>query len=341
MDLLKKLEEEAAGGAVGAGAVAVYSMPLFAMAIKSKKPKKKKVKKRMGLHEAFLRLNEIENGHGDPSMSHPQFDQTEVISKLKALEKKDKIDKGSATTFGLEDDKGNLVRVTVQADQADEFENALSAFLASEEEHDERVPEVAEVLFRLRDRFNILDVTWPEVEEDQEEGQQVAGQEGQAGQEDPNAQPGQDVSADLGADAGMEAPAGTDDVQSLLTQVIDMMRADADARKAEAVARQKEAEAKGHVASVHGATARVKQEEQLLDMEDYFKKKQEEKKESKTLAKLAQWKRETAGEQNAIPDEGADLGAKQEEEELGRKNLRFRSRVPASHLANFILKRIK
>jgi len=343
MELLKKLNEDAAGGSVGAGAIAGYSMPLFSMASKSaiKKTRKPKKKAGIGLQEAFTRLSEVEQReHQDPTMGHPKFDQTEVIAKLKSLEKKDKIDRQNATTFGLEDDKGNIVRVTVQADQADEFENALGAYLAAEEEHEDRTPEVAEVLFRLRDRFSILDVAWPDVEEDAEESQAVADQ-GQPGV-DPNAPPGEQPPVDMGADAGMETPAagGETEVTSLLTQVIDMMRADADARKAEAVARQKEAETKGFQAGERGSVARVKQEEENMDMEEYYKKKQEEKKESKQLAKLAQWKRETAGDQNAIPQE-PELGSKEEEEEIGRRAVGVRGRIPASHLANFILKRIK
>lgn len=365
MDLLRKLEEDAAGGSVGAGAVATFAMPLFSQAIKNNTAQtvsksvasysgKKHKKKGLGLKEVF-------QTHLAEDEAHPSFDHTEVVAKLKALEKKNKVDRNNATTFGLEDENGNIVRVTVQSDQSKDFENALAAFLAAEEDdHEDRTPEVAEVLFKLRDRFNILDIVWPEVEEDQEEGQAVAGQPGAEGQQ-PGAegqqpgqemQPGQGGPEDLGLGGGGEGggEASEDDVKSLLSQVIDMMKSDADARRQEALARQKEAEARQHEAGVRSSTAKVKQEEENLDMEEYFKDKNESKKESKQLAKLAQWKREV-GERQPV-DQGIDMGQKEEtpespladreeEEELGRRHVNMPGRIPVHHLSRFLLKRIK
>ncbi len=351
MDLLKKLEEDAAGGAVGGGAIGGFAMPLLSSRSKQKVKKNKVKKFRLGLREVFTRITE------DADTAHPHFDQTEVVSKLKALEKKDKIDRQNATTFGLEDEDGKLVRVTVQADQADEFENALAAHLAKEEEEEGQAPEIPEVLFRLRDRFNILDVAWPEVEEDQEEGQAIAGQPGAEGAPPEGGAPGAEGAPDMGAPGGeggegqldLGAPEGGapdegGDEKSLLIQVIDMMKADADARRAEAMAKQKEAEARQEEARQRSSRAKVKQEEEMLDMEDHFKRKNEMKKETKQLAKLAQWKRETGDEQPAaVEDKEIDFGMKktEEEEEVGRKLLKMKGRVPPSHLAAFLLKRVK
>lgn len=346
MDLLKKLNEDAAGGAVGAGAIAGFSYPMFskASAIKRQLPSahqpSKKKKKGINLKESFVkRLSE------DLS---PDFDQTEVLGKLKSLEKKDKVDRHDVVTFGLEDKDGNIVRVSVEGSQADEFQNALQSFLADEEENDDGAAEIAEILFELRDRFNIIDVIWPEVEEDQEEGQQVAPEQGGEQPVDPNADPNApiDPNADPNAVGGDMTPPDTADPQSLLTQVIDMMRTDAEARKAEAIARQKEAEARSQEAQNRTAKARVKQEEELLDMEAHFKEKKELNKESKQLAKLAQWKREVDQDSPTGPgtvDKDIDFGptGSKEEEEYGKKLSNLRSRVPAAHLAQFILKRVK
>lgn len=344
MDLLKKLEEDAAGGSVGGGAaVAAVSFPLFSKAIVRKtnvdptQPKKKK-KAGIGLRERFEQLNE------DPDFSpHNDFDETEVIGKLKALEKKNKIDRQNSTSFGLEDENGNVVRVVVASDQAEEFQNVLQAYLADDEDDPNKSKdEIAEILFDLRGRFNILDVVWPEIEEDQEEAQQIAGGE------QPTDQNADTSQLDLGNEANAEvdtgaAQPGQGDVQGLLTQVIDMMTADAEARKAEAIARQKEAEM--HAQKAQGASAhlRVKQEEEMMDMDDYFKQKNEQKKETKQLAKLAQWKRETSQDNVDVPgDEVNDaFTGQREEEEVASKLLGMKGRVPASQIANFLLKRIK
>lgn len=353
MDLLKKLNEDAAGGAVGGGAVAGFAYPMFARAAVIKRtmpastePKRKKKKIGLGLREAF-----IDNLGEDGSAT---FDQTEVLSKLRSLEKKDKVDRHNVATFGLEDKDGNIVRVSVDGEQAEEFEYALQSYLADEEDKNGGVPEIAEILFELRDRFNIIDVIWPEVEEDQEEGQAVAGEEGQplvgstpgaegadqAGLEQPGAEM---PPVDTGA-----PPEG--DTQSLLTQVIDMMRTDAEARKAEAIARQREAEVRSQEAQNRTSKARVKQEEEMLDMENYFKQKNEMKKETKQLAKLAQWRNEVDDTENAtVPnpeiDFADDLSKKEkkdeEEEEYGNKLQNLRGRVPPAQLASYILKRLK
>lgn len=291
MELLKKLNEDAAGGAVGGGAVAAYAAPLFSSPVTRTSPpkqRKSKRKKSLGLQELFTSLSE-------DTMADSNFDQTEVISKLKSLEKKNKIDRDDSITFGLEDENGDIVRVTVQGDQAEEFEHALQAFLADEEQREGGVPEVAEMLFKLRDRFNILDVAWPQVEEDEEEPQEIGDQpqdDQQFGDQPP---PGDQQDPDLSGmlDAG-DGNMGQDDEssQSLLSQVINMMKADADARKAEAVARQKEAELRTQRASSLSAKQRVRQEEELLDMDAFFKDKQTADKEAKQLAKLAKWKHE-------------------------------------------------
>ncbi len=300
MKLLKKLSEDAAGGAVGAGAVAGFASPLFAGFVRrpgvtSSSPKKSRKKGKVRVGEAFNNILR-ENGLVDD----PHFDQSEVLSKLKHLEQKDKINKDDSVSFGLEDDSGNTVRVTVQSDQADDFEQALQALLANERKKDEQ-PEIAEILFQLRSQFNILDVVWPEVEEDQEEQQQLdpsqQGQDGEGqpgeGEQDPENAEGAD---DMTADAGV----GEEEVSSLLQQVIDMMKSDADARKADAVARQKEAEERAQQSTARIAKAKVKREEELLDMDTYNKNKKAAEKESQQLAKLAKWKHEVADDDSDI-----------------------------------------
>lgn len=332
MDLLKKLNEDAAGGAVGAGSVGGYALPLFATFTKIATEKKKK---RKTVKETFDMIREFSNNSGDEN-----FDDTEVVSKLKSLERKSMGDSRGSVSFGLEDSNGGLVRVSVQADQAEEFERALQAFLADENE--DQSPEIAEILFKMRNQYNILDVQWPEVEEDQEETQ-LAQPEGDD-QLPADDQQGTDGMQDVGGD-------DDSDVKSLLGQVIDMMKADADARKADAVARQKEAEMKSAECTNATASAKVKREEELLDMDTYYKDKKTAERESKQLAKLAQWKQEVGSEDqldnNDIDfgptpgDTEANINAGSEEEELTSKISSVKGKVHPSDIADFILKRIK
>lgn len=281
------------------------------------------------------------------SSSGEEFDSTAVLSKLKSLENKEKVDPRDATTFGLEDDDGQTVRVTVGNEHAAEFEKALQSFLSSEDS-DSTIPEIAEILFKLKDHFTIINVEWPEVEEDEEqeteltseiEGGAEAGQVGSDGGEvDPLA--GED-------DGGIGGDVDTDSAKSLLVQIIDMMKANAEASKEEALARASEAKARGAEVGVTAAMTKVKREEQILDMETHDKQQKAEEKETKQLARLAKWQHDLG--KSSEGDDGELDGYMsqrrgEEEEEMAVTPVRKASitkRVKPTDIAGFILSRMK
>lgn len=341
MNLLKQINEDACG----ASSIGVVAMPLFSQLVRQSKTTKqptpkviqykktsrpKQERKSLGLREAVSHLFEDDM----PTDQQAPIDDSitnDAISKLKSLENGEKQDKRDTVTFGLDDDDRGCVRVTVRSDQAEEFEKALEAVLTNED--DEELPEIAELLYKLKDKFDIVDVEWPEVEEDEETDQALDG--------------GGDMGGDAGGDpAGMEL--GGDDLdlggdmtpppesnpQDLLTQVIDMMKADAEARKADARAREAEAKNREAEAAIGQAQARVKQEEELLDMDTYNKNKKEEDKEAKRLAQLAQWRQEVANQDGGEADDDFGLGQSirgQENEE--RTTRPTQTRVPRQQVA--------
>jgi hypothetical protein len=239
--------------------------------------------------------------------------------------------------------------VYVASEQAEEFEQALGAALAGEDDDDDEENtslEIAEVLFNMKDRFTIVDVEWPEVEEDEEdmatdagdvEGEgdiegaednldaDLEGGEGGEGDLDLNADlEGGD--GDLDANLDMEAPGGGDEM-SALNSVIDLLKSQADAQKAEAQAREAEANAEEAKYNAQAAEAKVKQEEEVLDMEAHYEKKSSADKEAKKLAKLAKWKHEVAqsgggsvGESESMDEEEQEVfGALDGDEIPGNK----------------------
>lgn len=366
---LKTLEEDAAGGAVGAGSVAAFAMPMFSTFIQrdtSRHPRiikyksgpvknafTKKRKKGLGILEAFHTLQEDLSGSTDKENN---FDSSEVISKLKALEDKESADYRDTATFGLVDSNGAIVRVTVPNDQQQGFEQDLQHFLGDRDES-EPAPEIAEILFKLKDRYTIINVEWPNVEEDAEESQELLDQggEGQAGEGMPGAEgegmPGAEEAPLPGPEAG---GSDTGQVQDLLTQVIDMMKADAEARKAEAQAREAEAKTKQAGAARDQAMARVKQEEQFLDMDTYTKNQKEKDKEAKRLAQLAKWKHDMRNNEELPAQEPQYdfLPGEQEEEEMFRrpqtlkpqqpnKGSTVRGKVSPTDIAKYIMTRVK
>jgi hypothetical protein len=364
MKLLKKLNEDAAGGAVGGGgtggaSVAAHAMPLFSNLVTRTKKKSKRVKR--------ITENEQQADTGS-------FDAAHVLSKLKGLEKKDKVDSRDTVTFGVEDENKNLIRVIVRSDQADSFEQALQSFLVNQDEQEPL--DVAEMLFNLRNQFDIVDVVWPDIAEDEEQDLELAQQGGGAGGEDPLGMGGEGGEDPLGMggeggedplgmggegdmEAGMDAGGGMEDEKSLLTQIIDMMKADAEARKAEAIAKSAEAKAREASAAHAQILTKVKQEEQFLDMEAHNKQRKEAEREAKRLAQLARYKHEMSDERGDSfgSDEDYDpadvisaIGSKHkgsdEEEETLRRPQRVAApktgkRVLPSDVAKFILSRVK
>lgn len=365
---IKRLAEDAAGGATGAGSVAGGGMPLFSKLVQRSKPTlpaqpdvvstadeelelpKKRSKRSLG--EMFRTLSEEltdgTNAGGNPNTrNNSNFDSTEVISKLKGLENKEKQDHRDTVTFGLEDENGQIVRVTVKDEQAQDFEKSLQALMANDEDDQQERPEIAEVLFKLKDRFDIVDVCWPEIAEDEEQDTQLQGAA-------PNPADGE-VDPTLDAAPVDTGSGDTGQVQDLLTQVIDMMKADAEARKADARAREAEAKVKEADAIATQAMTRVKQEEQYLDMDEYNKSKKAEEKEAKRLAQLSRWKHETSRDRGIDddPDESdmsmpmnSAQSVEQEETASSRKSQHnkpapARGRVHPHDLASFILSRVK
>lgn len=348
--------EEDAG--VEAGDVSSVQMPLFSSLIKrpiSKKPqiikfandtKPKKpttlnLLKILGLSEALI-----------PDKPDANFNLDAVLSKLKGLEDKESVDTRDVVSFGLNDSSGKIVKVSVPRDQADSFEQELEYILQYQNNKHEDL-DIAEILFKLKDSYTIVDVIWPSAEEDAEEDASKLDinpdQEGQMpedgeGGEDLGLPPaGQDMASDQ-----------TGDVTSLLTQVIDMLKADAEAKKADAQAREAEAKTRQSIAARDQAKARVSQEEQMLQMDQFNKEQKSKDTEAKKLAQLAKWKHDVKNNKftPSAQEPNYDFVPGDEEEELlmsptklkkqiANKGASLRGKVSPADIAKYIMNRVK
>lgn len=76
----------------------------------------------------------------------------------KAEELNDEVD---TVPFGLETDDGQIVKVYVNAEQADKFEEAMKNMLGLEDD-------IEEAINRLTTEFDIVDVVWPTSDEEEE-----------------------------------------------------------------------------------------------------------------------------------------------------------------------------
>lgn len=81
------------------------------------------------------------------------------------IERAEKIEEVDTVTFGLETDDARIIKVYVKAEQADDFEEALSKELGVEDV-------IEDVLNKLSKDFDIIDVEWPDEQRDSEESEE-------------------------------------------------------------------------------------------------------------------------------------------------------------------------
>ena len=165
-----KVIESAASGAVGAHSIAVR--------VDGETPP---MKRREGLLSFLTKYHNKQyansfkmvpvNTHSIAVTEDVSLDQ--VFSKLRGIENTARRDDNNATTYGVEDDSGNMMKITVNSSQAEDFEVALAQELGELEEYKMtgrggygRDISMAEVLFNLKQKFDIIDVEFPEIPTD-------------------------------------------------------------------------------------------------------------------------------------------------------------------------------
>jgi len=297
MSLLREImNESAAAGSTSAHAIATSPGSLFGGGIIDDSTVEKKKKKKKPGRTMLRRVTNIKEGLG-VNLDSNNFDSSDVISKINAAGKS--LAKAKDTTaFALEDTDGNLIKVVVKDDQAEEFEKQLSIMLAGIVDDDDEPSsslEIAEILYKLKDNFQIVDVEWPHIQTDMEEEQEVVDDGDSATPADDggdleNVGNPDETNKEVDGDSPMgDDKAMDDDVKTTLSQVIDMMKSQAESQKAEADARAAEARAKEAEYSAQASASTVRKQEQIYDMEAAEKKKKELEKEASQQAKLARF----------------------------------------------------
>lgn len=194
----------------------------------------------------------------------------------------------TSTVFGLDDSKGNIIKVYVKDEQAKKFEETLASKMREINPDDPYAPEVAEILFDLRKQFDITNIEWPTYSEDEEQ---------ETDQFDTNSE--QLPPGDEGLDPNAATtPAPSSDPSEMMNSVIQAMMADSEARRQESLARAAEARAKEAEAAARMADNKLKAEEEVADMEAYYDTQNSEKKEAKKLAKLAKYRHTLKQDEN-------------------------------------------
>src|SRR5216683_711822 len=129
-NIMKKrsLKETASGGSTGAGGIAVVPGRLGFM--QSRNSLKdflvkwhSKVKNKFYMHpvNTVVPIKEF-------------YDLNDVVSRLKGIESSD-YKSSNTVTYGVEDDQGNIMKVSVRKDQSKDFEYKLARDMADAKDH--------------------------------------------------------------------------------------------------------------------------------------------------------------------------------------------------------------
>lgn len=307
---LRDIFENVAAGSTGAasiagarGAMFVTSRPVPAMGVVTMSPyapkssKKKKAKK--------IKVSKITESDNIDSVT------TSSLKDLLRQKQRDSELRDTTEVLALEDSDGAVVKVYVKKDQAEDFKAAVQSSIADAEEDGK---ELAEVLFDLHKDFDIVSVDWGKgsIPEDEEQTDDVENSTDAEDKGFPDADElgdveaddqsnPDDVSSDADADMGLDdmdaggdldAPdtAGAGDQQQLLNQILTLLTAQASAQHAKAEADKAEADVRAAEAAARAATNYASHQEEVMDMENYNKRAQEEKRENQIQAKLIRYR---------------------------------------------------
>ncbi len=209
----QKLNETAGGGATGAGGVAVRTdgPGISGKQRRSLQDYLRKFQKRVVNRYKFAPVTPF------PIRLGEAFDLQDVLSRLRGIEGKS-VEPRDNVTYGVEDDEGNIMKVTVRKDQAAEFEAVLAHELADIEAFSvtgEQGKDVsmAELLYNLKDKFDIIDVEFPKIPTDvvynADQATVQPASQMPANDQVTDDQTNLDQGGDIGAPGGME---GEDDL---------------------------------------------------------------------------------------------------------------------------------
>lgn len=162
---MKKLTETSAGGSTGASSIAVDMSA----------GGKRDIRKYSLIDFMDTFTKKVRNRYKPYVIKMTEdFDIENVFSRLAGMERSTNSLDRQGVTFGIEDDQGNLMKVTVDPSQASEFEVEVANYLADLKRTANNLPayegqknvSMAELLFRLKDKFTIIDVEFPEIPKD-------------------------------------------------------------------------------------------------------------------------------------------------------------------------------
>jgi len=322
---MEKVDETAAAGSTGAGSIAVVpSNRLGGM------------QTRMNLKDYMLKFHQgianryrfhpvaMEGSVGSferltESSGYP--DQLkDVTSRLKDLQNSGEYDNKDIISYGVRDDTGNMMIITVPLQQSEEFEQRIAQTLADVLDFKKtgkgEDKSLAELLYELKDEFTIITAEFPklpkdavynadeitEADPDPEMGDDEGGAdsfggdglgdlEGGDDEGNPNASGSEDDLGDLEGDPededmGDDFESG-DSKEDLMVSVLGMLKSQNEKETAQANAEAEQAKAKQAEIAMMSSKDTVAKEEELISAQAEMDAVKDKEKSAKKMRELA------------------------------------------------------
>lgn len=336
----QQVKETASGGSVGAGSIAVAASRI------GSKPKKRDLKSYLvnyydglGNKLRMFPVNAAYKLGADKKVKvvariSENFNLDSVLAQLSNYENSQATPETDVVTYGVEDDKGNLMKVTILNTQADDFEAYISAYLSELKNFENSGVDLedislAELLYKLKDLFDVRDVEFPNIPSDvvynadeasdsveevqnaefgsesdfggPDEGEDAFGDDEFGGQE--QGEFGDDLGAgdefggggldEFDDDESVEDFDDTKDestTASLLSNIIDMLKSQAEEQTARYEMEAERARADQAEHSARAAEATLANKEEVIAMQAEKNAQKQAEKEAKKQADLATYR---------------------------------------------------
>jgi hypothetical protein len=364
------IKETASSGSVGASSVAVSAGRLG-----GEKPKKRNLKGFLATYydtmgrkfemkpiNLFKLFNEEHKVEVIASANiNETFNLDSVLAQLSSYENKNNVEESEVTTYGVEDNKGNLMKVTVLDTEAEDFESYISAYLSEikdfeNEGVDLKDISLAELLYKLKDLFDIRDVEFPNIPDDTVYNADEASESVENSDISPEGDDimGDDMEGDMGMEGDMEGEEGFGDdesvedfadmgddegsPESILASIIDMLKGQAEAETAKANAEAEKYRADQAEYTAKASENTLAQKEELVAMDAEKKNQKETEKEAKRQADVATYRYKKSRGMMDTPDASFEgftsdsllLGALLQEDEVVTNPAMVRRQINAN-----------
>jgi hypothetical protein len=347
----KRINETASGGSVGAASVAVNMSRMgdtarrnlrttdytYSNDIKREKEREESRKSEEARYKLMReKLSKIKKKKGikeflKRKIFREAIDLNDVISRLRGAQRTAAGYNDDVISYGVEDDNGNIMRITIRSKQAKDFEYILARELEKYKENrlngsfvDDK--SLAEILFDLKNKFEIVDVKFPIIPTDvvynanqttkvtpEQESQEENFSDDETLESDPEQKfskefekdeesggiPSDDEESGENENEEDEMPSGEDVAKdfeepqnnetSLLKNIIDMIKSQADAAKATAEAEAEKARAKQAEFTALGVQSSLEREEKMAKVKAQIEEQKEKEKRAKEIAELARY----------------------------------------------------